>query len=32
MFGWDSGTIIYEEVSQTRGALSEVERLYQENF
>jgi len=32
MFGWDTGTISYEDVSQTRGALSEIEKFYQENF
>lgn len=32
MFGWDTGTISYEDVSQTRGALSEIEKFYQESF
>ncbi|MEK1933332.1 MAG: biotin biosynthesis protein BioC [Pararhizobium sp.] len=32
MFSWDTGTISYEEVSQTRGAVSEIEKFYQENF
>jgi hypothetical protein len=32
MFGWDTGTISYEDVSQTRGAVSEIEKFYQENF
>ncbi|WP_275782348.1 biotin biosynthesis protein BioC [Pararhizobium gei] len=31
-FGWDRGTITYEDVSQSRGALSEIEKFYQENF
>lgn len=32
MFGWDTGSITYEDVSQTRGALSEIEKFYQESF
>jgi len=32
MFGWDTGTISYEDVSQTRGTLSEIEKFYQESF
>ncbi|WP_438748687.1 biotin biosynthesis protein BioC [Pararhizobium sp. O133] len=32
MFGWDTGTISYEDVTQTRGALSEIEKFYQESF
>jgi hypothetical protein len=32
MFGWDTGTISYEDVSQSRGALSEIEKFYQESF
>ncbi|MCV9965265.1 biotin biosynthesis protein BioC [Pararhizobium sp. BT-229] len=32
MFGWDTGTISYEDVSQTRNPLSEIEKFYQENF
>lgn len=32
MFGWDTGTISYEDVTQTRGTLSEIEKFYQESF
>lgn len=32
MFGWDTGTISYEDVSQTRGGLSEIEKFYRESF
>lgn len=32
MVGWDTDAISYEDVSQTRGALSEIEKFYQENF
>ena len=32
MFGWDGGAITYEDVSQSRGALTEIEKFYQENF
>ncbi len=32
MFGWDTGTISYEDVTQTRNPVSEIEKFYQENF
>ncbi|MDQ0320205.1 hypothetical protein QO002_002343 [Pararhizobium capsulatum DSM 1112] len=32
MFGWDTGGISYEDVSESRAELSEIERLYQESF
>lgn len=32
MFGWDTGTISYEDVSQTRSGLSEIEKFYRESF
>ncbi|MCV9997136.1 biotin biosynthesis protein BioC [Pararhizobium sp. YC-54] len=32
MFGWDTGTISYEDVSQTRSPVSGIEKFYQENF
>ncbi|KQY14530.1 hypothetical protein [Rhizobium sp. Root482] len=32
MFGWDTGTISYEDVSQKRAGLSEIEKFYRETF
>ncbi len=32
MFGWDTDTISYEDVSQVRAEISEIEKFYQENF
>ncbi len=32
MFGWDTGGISYEDVSESRAEMSEIERLYQETF
>ena len=32
MFGWDVAAITYEDVSQTRGSLSEIEKFYAESF
>ena len=32
MFGWDTGTISYEDVSQSRASISEIEKFYQESF
>lgn len=32
MFGWDTGNISYEDVSQVRAEISEIEKFYQENF
>ncbi|WP_426238315.1 biotin biosynthesis protein BioC [Pararhizobium sp. DWP1-1-3] len=32
MFGWDTGTISYEDVTQTRSLVSGIEQFYRENF
>jgi len=32
MFGWDTANISYEDVSQVRAEISEIERFYQETF
>lgn len=32
MFGWDTAGISYEDVSESRAELSEIDRLYQESF
>lgn len=32
MFGWDTGTISYEDVTQTRSPVSGIEQFYRENF
>jgi hypothetical protein len=32
MFGWDTAGISYEDVSESRADLSEIDRLYQESF
>ncbi|KQY40018.1 MULTISPECIES: hypothetical protein [Rhizobium/Agrobacterium group] len=32
MFGWDTGTISYEDVTQTRSPVSGIEKFYRENF
>ncbi|TCQ04747.1 hypothetical protein C8J34_10868 [Rhizobium sp. PP-F2F-G36] len=32
MFGWDSGSVSYEDVTESRAEHSEIERFYRESF